>query len=100
MSLLAEPVAQNDNQPSPKFTLYRLDDGDTFIVREPFYLASCDYCGWVGSSEECSTSAGYDDADVHCPRCHQAGADCGEVGENAAVIGTVDPPPAAVRGFV
>jgi len=45
-------------------------------VNEPYYLASCDHCGWVGSSEHCGSS---DADDVHCPRCHSAGADCGMV---------------------
>ena len=48
----------------------------SFEVAEPYYLASCDHCGWVGSSELCSSS---DADDVHCPRCHASGADCGKV---------------------
>lgn len=48
----------------------------SFDVDEPYYLASCDHCGWVGSSELCGSS---DADDVHCPRCHSAGADCGKV---------------------
>lgn len=48
----------------------------SFDVRDPYYLCSCDHCGWVGSSELCGTS---DADDVHCPRCHSPGADCGKV---------------------
>jgi len=51
----------------------------SFEVREPYYLASCDTCGWVGSSEACGTDSGGDDSDVYCPRCHASGADCGKV---------------------
>lgn len=48
----------------------------SFDVRDPYYLASCDGCGWVGSSEACGT----DEADdVFCPRCHRSGADCGKI---------------------
>jgi len=57
----------------------------SFEVREPYYLASCDHCGWVGSSELCGTS---DADDVHCPRCHSAGADCGKVAAALAFPGT------------
>ena len=53
----------------------------SFECREPYYLASCDHCGWVGSSELCSTDSFGDDSDVYCPRCHSSGADCGEVAE-------------------
>jgi len=50
----------------------------SFEIRPPFYLASCDGCGWVGSSEACGT----DEADdVFCPRCFRGGADCGRVAE-------------------
>ena len=50
-----------------------------FETREPYYLASCDYCGWVGSSEHCGSDSFGDDSDVYCPRCHASGADCGKV---------------------
>ena len=64
----------------------------SFEIRPPYYLASCDGCGWVGSSEACGT----DDADdVFCPRCHRGGADCGRV---AVLIGeTVDTATAVLR---
>lgn len=51
----------------------------SFDVREPYYLASCDACGWVGSSQHCGTDTGGDDSDVYCPRCSASGADCGKV---------------------
>jgi hypothetical protein len=51
----------------------------SFEVKEPYYLASCDHCGWVGSSERCGTDSFGDDSDVYCPRCHASGADCGKV---------------------
>ncbi len=50
-----------------------------FEVREPYYLASCDRCGWVGSTEQCGTDSYGDDSDVYCPRCFTSGADCGKV---------------------
>lgn len=53
----------------------------SFECREPYYLASCDHCGWVGSSELCGTDSFGDDSDVYCPRCHSSGADCGKVAE-------------------
>jgi hypothetical protein len=43
------------------------------VVREPYYLASCDGCGWIGSSEEC----GGGEEDCCCPKCYRPGADCG-----------------------
>lgn len=53
----------------------------SFEVRETFYLASCDHCGWVGSSELCGTDSFGDDSDVYCPRCGSPGADGGKVAE-------------------
>lgn len=50
-------------------------------VREPYYLASCDLCGWFGSSELCGTDTFGDDSDVYCPRCYASGADCGKLAE-------------------
>jgi hypothetical protein len=53
------------------------------VVREPYYLASCDGCGWIGSSEECGTDwGGGDDSDVYCPKCHRPGADCGKFADD------------------
>jgi hypothetical protein len=45
-----------------------------------YYLASCDACGWVGSTELCP----HDEEDVICPRCFASGADCGTVAEKIA----------------
>ena len=53
----------------------------SFETRAPYYLASRDSCGWVGSSELCGTDSYGDDSDVYCPRCHSSGADCGSVAE-------------------
>ena len=50
-------------------------------AERPYYLASCDHCGWVGSSEKCGTDTGGDDSSVYCPRCHLPGADCGKVAD-------------------
>lgn len=66
-----------------KITRYITQDGRGFDIPSPYYLASCDACGWVGSSSECGTDKGGDDSDVYCPRCGASGADCGEVAENA-----------------
>ncbi len=51
----------------------------SFDVAKGFHLASCDGCGWVGSSEKCGTDRDRDDSDVYCPRCHASGADHGTV---------------------
>lgn len=48
---------------------------------DPYYLASCDKCGWIGSSERCGADAFGDDSDVYCPRCFASGADCGMVAD-------------------
>ncbi|WP_409788149.1 Lar family restriction alleviation protein [Sphingomonas pseudosanguinis] len=50
-------------------------------AERPYYLASCDHCGWVGSSEKCGTDTSGDDSSVYCPRCHLPGADCGKVAD-------------------
>lgn len=50
-------------------------------VREPYYLASCDGCGWIGSSEECGGDDYFGDSDVSCPKCYRAGCDCGSYAE-------------------
>jgi len=59
-------------------TVYLLD-GVSYRVRPRFYLASCDACGWIGSSEECGVDAWGDDSDVYCPKCQAPGADMGTV---------------------
>jgi len=51
----------------------------SFDVTAPYYLASCDSCGWVGSSEHCGVDTGGDDSSVYCPRCEASGADCGKI---------------------
>ena len=66
---------------------YRFPNGQTVTVREPYYPASCDDCGWQGSSEDCGTDwGGGDDSDVYCPRCHRSGADGGRAGEAALKV--------------
>ena len=63
-------------------TVYTIG-GKHYRVNPKFYLASCDKCGWVGSSEECGEDDFGDDSDVYCPACHAPGADCGEVAQAA-----------------
>lgn len=58
-------------------TRYTMPDGRTFMVTGRYYLASCDHCEWIGSSEDCGTDSGGDDSDVYCPKCDRPGADCG-----------------------
>lgn len=58
-------------------------NGEVVAVNAPYYPASCDKCGWQGSSEACGTDVGFDDSDVYCPSCHASGADCGKAGEAA-----------------
>jgi len=62
---------------------WRLPDGRAFLVRSGFYLASCDHCGWIGSSEECGEDRCADDSDVYCPKCGRPGCDMGKVAETA-----------------
>lgn len=62
-------------KPGNDFTVYTID-GVSYRVSPRYYLASCDKCGWIGSSEDCGT----DEADdVFCPKCHAPGADCGKI---------------------
>lgn len=63
--------------------LYRLPDGRDFVTSGRYYLASCDGCGWIGSSEACGTDSWGDDSDVYCPACHKSGADMGAVAATA-----------------
>jgi NAD-dependent SIR2 family protein deacetylase len=66
---------------------WRLSGGRIVPTRGRFYAASCDGCGWAGSSEECGTDyAGGDDTDVYCPKCQRAGADFGKLGERAKEV--------------
>ena len=46
-------------------------------VTDEYYLASCDHCGWIGSSESCGVDCWGDDSDVYCPECERSGADIG-----------------------
>lgn len=38
-------------------------------VRHPYYMAKCEHCGHVGSTEFWDEARNHDDADVVCPRC-------------------------------
>lgn len=64
-------------KPGSKVTTYHVD-GKAYPVSHPYYLGSCDKCGWIGSTEQCGG-----DEDVVCPQCHSTGADCGQI-SNAA----------------
>lgn len=66
-------------KPGSEFTVYTID-GTSYRVGTSYYLASCDGCGWVGSSEECGASP---DDDVICPKCYRTGADCGTIARGA-----------------
>lgn len=72
----------------------------SFEVREPYYLASCDKCGWVGSSEHCGTDSFGDDSDVYCPRCHASGADCGKIATALATPPATPPDERAVEALL
>ncbi len=65
--------------------IWTLPDGRMFAVNPDYYLASCDKCGWIGSSEECGDdwNLGLGDSDVYCPNCGEPGADGGKVSETA-----------------
>jgi hypothetical protein len=68
-------------------TRWRLPDGRMIDTGPRFYVASCDGCSWVGSSEECVTDSGpWGDSDVYCPRCHRSGADFGALAAAAVEI--------------
>lgn len=62
---------------------YRFPDGQIVSVRASYYPASCNKCGWQGSSEDCGTCEA---DDVYCPKCHASGADCGRAGEAAEKV--------------
>lgn len=64
---------------------YHMPDGGVFVAEHPFYLASCDCCGWYGSSDECDIDLGCDDSDVYCPECGNAGADFGKFAASCKV---------------
>lgn len=68
-------------------TRWRLADGRIMETGARFYPASCDHCGWIGSSELCGTDGGpWGDSDVHCPRCDMSGADCGKLTDDTEEI--------------
>lgn len=69
-------------KPGSELTVYSIE-GKRYPVRPRYYLASCDHCGWIGSSEDCGASP---DDDVFCPQCHEVGADCGKVALSAEVV--------------
>lgn len=48
-------------------------------LTSPYYLAECDSCGWLGSSEELRVSTNYpdSDADAACPSC--GNLECDEI---------------------
>ena len=59
--------------PPPTYDLGKAVAPPAIPVRARFYLTECEHCGWIGSSEQCSTDAGgQDDSDVYCPVCSQA----------------------------
>lgn len=63
---------------------WRFPNGEVITVHPDYYPASCDKCGWQGSSQDTiSSPTGGDDYDVLCPKCHHSGADCGDAGERA-----------------
>jgi hypothetical protein len=64
-------------------TTYTLPGGQTFVITGRWYLASCDGCGWIGSSEHCGTDSWGDDSDVYCPKCERSGCDMGRVAATA-----------------
>ncbi len=66
---------------------WRFPNGECIQVNSDYYPASCDDCGWQGSSELAINSpTGGDDYDVLCPACYRSGADCGKAGEKAVRI--------------
>ena len=68
-------------------TRWRFPNGQEVTIAGRWYAASCDHCGWCGSSEECGEDVGpVDDSDVYCPKCNRAGADHGALGEAAEKV--------------
>lgn len=74
---ITEPYKMDD------IHVHTLPDGRSWTTTAEYYLASCDSCGWIGSSEECVLYHYADDADVGCPKCGQSGVDCGRVAGTA-----------------
>lgn len=71
---------------------YKRPDGTTFEVRDPYYPAGCDKCGWSGSSEDCGTDSWGDDSDVYCPKCYAGGADSGRAASASVLVIKADSP--------
>lgn len=69
-----------------KAETWRYPGGGLYEVRPPFYPASCNSCGWQGSSEKCGTDTGGDDSDVYCPVCHAVGCDLGIAASKAVRV--------------
>lgn len=70
---------------------WRFPNGEVVNVDPDFYPASCDHCGWQGSSEDAINSpTGGDDYEVLCPKCYRSGACGGKAGEGAARIDQPD----------
>jgi hypothetical protein len=43
----------------------------TELMQDRWYVARCEHCGHVGSTEFWKEARGWDDADVICPKCNQ-----------------------------
>lgn len=71
--IVAVNVTVDLAKPGSDLSVYSID-GRHYPVRHPYYLGSCDRCGWIGSTEQCGG-----DEDVVCPHCYATGADCGAV---------------------
>lgn len=69
-----------------KSQYWRFPDGSIKSVTPPYYPASCNNCGWQGSSQQCGVDTGADDSDVYCPVCHMPGCDSGVAGEKAVLV--------------
>lgn len=46
------------------------------ILTEKWYFASCDHCGWFGSSKQCRNNPD-DDSTCACPKCNEYGIEDG-----------------------
>lgn len=74
---------------------WKYPGGGTYLVQSGFYPASCDNCGWQGSSEKCGVDTGGDDSDVYCPVCHLSGCDLGIAASKAVRVSAFGKPLAA-----
>lgn len=73
--------------PLTGMTTWRLADGRTVQTSARYYVASCDACGWAGSSGACGVDFGLgDDSDVYCPSCGRPGADSGSLAATAKEV--------------